>query len=76
MQAKHITLDNKATTVALEPIFWRLIDNLSDSPGSWIAECCRDKPAAVTRASWIRQRAVIGMLSNSDSSLMISDKKG
>jgi len=66
MITKHITLADKQTTIALEPIFWTAInDQLADETvRGWITDCISSKPGTTTRASWIRQRVLINMLKN------------
>ena len=63
MLKKHITLNNRNTTIALEPIFWETISGqFAGSLHDWVKNCISDKPATVTRASWIRQRVVSELL--------------
>lgn len=58
---KHIALNKKQTTIALEAPFWLAIENLAGQSGvnTWIADQLKTKPATERRASWLRQRIVI-----------------
>jgi len=64
MITKHITLADKQTTIALEPIFWTAINDqlAGETERDWITDCINSKPGNVTRPSWIRQRVLINML--------------
>jgi len=60
---RHITVNQRRTTLALEPLFWETIKHLAGEGGinAWMARQLETKPPTEGRASWVRQR-VLGEL--------------
>ena len=57
---KHIALDRKQTTIALEEPFWLAIEKLAGNAGmnTWLTNQLKNKPNTEGRASWLRQRVL------------------
>jgi predicted DNA-binding ribbon-helix-helix protein len=58
--SKNIYIPNGNTTVALEPIFWTVIDELSSkqSVSGWVRNQLMNKPESEGTASWMRQQVL------------------
>lgn len=59
LQKRHIKIDGKKTTIALEGVYWRLLDRCANGAGQtweeWTQAVLDDLPASVAaRARWLR----------------------
>ena len=52
--------DGQKTTIALESVYWDLIQMFAKGNASqWIENELKNKPDSINNASWIRQRVLI-----------------
>lgn len=58
MQARHIHLNTKRTTIALEQAFWQEVDSRAQEVGQswqrWTGFALEDRPASIGKARWLR----------------------
>lgn len=63
MQARHIHIGGKQTTIALEHAFWLELDQRAMEKGTnwqqWAEDMLEDRPGNIGKARWLRVRLLM-----------------